>query len=48
MSYINEYTELYLKCMRDALHELEGGAGEFKNLGLNEDAYELLCTIENE
>ena len=28
----NEHAECYMKCMCDVLHELEGGAGEFRTL----------------
>ena len=44
----NEDTELDAKHMSNVFHELEGGAGEFKTLGLNEDACEIPCTPENE
>ena len=44
----NEHAECRVKCMRDVLHELEGGAEEFRTLSLTEDAHGLLCAPENE
>ena len=43
----NEYTEYNVKCVNGALYELEVGAGEFRTLGLAEDACALLCAPEN-
>ena len=48
MNETNENEELDMKFMCDAFHELEGGAEEFKTLGLIEDSCEILCTPENQ
>ena len=38
----SEHAEHHVKCVHDALHELEGRAGEFRTLGLTEDGGGLL------
>ena len=43
----NRHTEHHVKCVCDALHELEGGAREFRTLGFTEDAHALLYTPGN-
>ena len=48
MSNDTEHIKLDMKCMHHVLHDVEGGAGELKILGLTEDAHGLLCVLENE
>ena len=49
-SYSNdayEHASYRMKCVHGVLHELEGGAGEFRTLGLTEDTHALSCALEN-
>ena len=46
-NYTNKHIECRMKCVCDVLHELEGGAREFRTLGLTEDAHALSCAPEN-
>ena len=48
MNDTNDHAELDMKCVCDALCELEGGLGEFKTLRLTQDAHELSCMPDNE
>ena len=48
MSNDTEHIKLDMKCIHHVLHDVEGGAGELKILGLNEDACELSSVRENE